>query len=59
MPANESLISITILHQAGKGLRDEDRKRTLEDMLEKDRRQRRCIRMRVMRAVPRVLVVPE
>nr|WP_302474548.1 molybdopterin dinucleotide binding domain-containing protein [Roseococcus sp. MDT2-1-1] len=56
---NESLISVTILHQAGMALRDEDLEKTLEDMRERNSRQRRWIHTRVMQAAPQALVVPE
>jgi hypothetical protein len=56
--ANESLVSIAILHQAALGLRDEELKARLEEMREKNARHRRWLDTRAKRAAPRALVVP-
>jgi anaerobic selenocysteine-containing dehydrogenase len=57
--ANESWVSVTILHQAAMGLRDEEMKEALEAILRSNTRQRRWFETRLKQAAPQALVVPE
>ncbi|HVG49952.1 MAG TPA: hypothetical protein VM899_17650, partial [Rubellimicrobium sp.] len=56
--ANESLVSVSILHQAATALRDEEMKGGLERIRDRNDRQREWLFARCRQAAPQTLVVP-
>ncbi|MBJ6128281.1 molybdopterin oxidoreductase family protein [Microvirga splendida] len=56
--ANESHVSLVILAQAARGLRDEQMKGLIERMDEQNHRQRTWLMTRMKRAAPQALTVP-
>jgi anaerobic selenocysteine-containing dehydrogenase len=55
---NESLISVTVLEQAARALRDDALLEQLQSMQESNERQRTWLMTRIRQAAPQVLVVP-
>jgi formylmethanofuran dehydrogenase subunit D len=54
----ESLISITVLHQASMALRDPALEKTLGQLMLRNDRQRRWLQTRIEQAAPQALIVP-
>lgn len=57
--ANESHISLRVLHQASLALRDENMKSVVERIDHQNERQRRWLFTKIMEAAPQALTVPE
>ena len=56
--AQETSMSLVVLDQAAKGLRDEEMKALVERVEHQNRRQRSWLRTRIKQAAPQALVVP-
>jgi hypothetical protein len=55
---NESLISLTVLEQAARALRDQDLLEMLMRLQKRNARQLNWLKTRIKQAAPQVLVVP-
>jgi anaerobic selenocysteine-containing dehydrogenase len=55
---NESMMSLTVLEQAARALRDQELLDTLKHMKERNERQLTWLKARIKQAAPQVLVVP-
>src|SRR4051794_12827611 len=55
---NESMMSLNVLEQAARALRDEDFLDALEHMQDRNERQRTWLKTRISQAAPQTLVVP-
>jgi hypothetical protein len=56
--ANESMMSLIVLEQAARALRDQDLLDTLKHMQDRNERQLTWLKTRINQAAPQVLVVP-
>ena len=55
---NESMMSLNVLEQAARALRDENLLETLKRMQERNERQQTWLKTRVSQAAPQTLIVP-
>jgi hypothetical protein len=56
---NESMMSLNVLEQAARALRDEGLLNTLKQMQDRNERQQTWLKTRISQGAPQILVVPE